>query len=237
MDIHSTLRHTQRALAAVALATSLASLSGCVALVASWPAVGDDGAVNDPNVSPIPKVISAAVHEVVRRYPMPGEFVVNLPEGLVQSRAERIAAEISPNARIVSPETEHLPVYHVTKVWVRGDRAQVDVVRPLDEPQTWQRVTVHLRHHLDRGWTVEYVKVWPMGMATPGSLYGWLSKGAAGDPPDYSPGAAPTNTQDNSAPPPADNTQMEGIGADGATEMQLHQSIEVKEGGADGSGQ
>jgi len=237
MDIHSTWRHTRRALAAVALASMLMPLTGCVALVASWPAVGDDGAVNDPNVSPIPRVITAAVHEVVRRYPVPGEFVVNLPEGLHLSRAERITAEISPNARIVSPGTEHLPVYHVTKVWVRGDRAQVDVVRPLDEPQTWQRVTVHLRHHLDGGWTVEYVKVWPMGMATPGSLYGWLAKGATGDPPDYSPAAAPANSNDNGAPPPADDTQMEGIGADGSSEMQIRQSIEVKEGEGDGSGQ
>lgn len=197
-----------------------APLTGCVALVASWPAVGDDTAINDPNVSPMPKVIAAGVRESLRRNPPPGNFILNLPEGLEQWRAQRIAAEISPSALIVTSDTPDYPVYHVTRVWVRGDRARVDVVRPLDAPRTWQRDTVHLRHGID-GWQPEYVKIWPLGMATPGSLYGWLDAGAIGDPPTY-----PESGASSTPPPPPAETP--GTTATN-TEDGIRHTIEVKE--------
>jgi hypothetical protein len=216
-----------RALCILAALAALAPLTGC-ALVASWPAIGDDSAVNDPNVSPMPKVIAAGVREAIAKFPPEGEFVVNLPEGLERFRAERIASEISPSARVVDAANQTLPVYHITRVWVRGDRAQVDVVRPLDEPRSWQRVTVHLRHSLE-GWQRSTLKVWPLGMAAPGALYGWLDAGAVGDPPAYLDTTPPAT---NSNPPPATYTTPGEVEMQPFPEDGLQQSIEVQEGGA-----
>ncbi len=212
--------------ALIAIAAGLPA-GGC-ALVASWPAIGDDTAINDPNVSPMPKVIAAGVRECMYRYPVIGPYVINLPEGLERFRAERIAQEIGPEASIVTASDQNLPIYHVTRVWVRGDRAQVDVVRPLDEPKSWQRVTVYLHHTFD-GWESEFVKLWPLGMATPGSLYGWLDTGAVGDPPPMESSTTLTPSEPERAP--AENTSSNANPDDG-----IRQTIQVKEGTDDGSG-
>ena len=213
----SRFRRVVACAAALVTVAATMSMTGC-AMVASWPAIGDDTAINDPNVSPMPKVIAAGVREVIRRYPAQGEFIINLPEGLERPRAERIAREVGPEARVVGYSDVALPVYHVTRVWVRGDRARVDVVRPLGVPRMWQRITVHLKHTLE-GWQPEYTKVWPLGMDTPGSLYGWLDAGAIGDPPvEPAPGETYQPSQET------------------FPDQGLMQSIEVKEGEPDGSG-
>ena len=78
-----------------------------------------------------------------------------------------------------------LPVYSVTRVWLRGDKATVDVVRPvtLDGMQpteentdgvayTYQKVTLRLEGGF-RPWRVVGTREWPIGLEDRPELFGW----------------------------------------------------------------
>lgn len=144
---------------------------GC-ATYANYPEIGKDAAVNDPNVAPLPRLEAVALRWVVRRYPVEGAYVVNLARGTERSKAESIAAEVGEGARLVSDQTMGLPVYHVSRIWLRGDRAEVDVLRPVGDEGAHQMVTVRLENELGR-WAVSSAKVWPVGMGEVPELYGW----------------------------------------------------------------
>lgn len=146
--------------------------AGC-ATYANYPAVDGDVAVNDPNVAPLPSMMTVAMGWLMDRYPAEGAYVVNWPRGMDRARAKSMVELVGPDARVVSPETEGLPVYHVSRVWLRGDRGEVDVMRPVAQGEGgYQTVTVHLRSELGR-WEIANSKVWPMGMASAPELYGW----------------------------------------------------------------
>jgi len=176
-----------------ALATSLTT--GCAAW-GNYPAIGEDGAINDPNVNPMPSVIAESVRWVVRNYPVEGAYVINLPGGMERKTAERILTMLNdPNARLVAPENRGLPVYHVAKIWVRESRATVDVFRPVRKEglattpnrANYQLLSVKLvGGPLRPAWRVESApRAWPIGAYDPPILYGW-------DPqPEAAPEAAP----------------------------------------------
>ena len=108
-------------------------LAGC-ATYANYPSIGNDMAVNDPNVAPLPELCERSLTLVIDRYPVGGEYVINFPRGMERTRALSLAEKIGGDqARIVSPESEGLPVYHVSRIWLRGDGADVDVIRPVVE--------------------------------------------------------------------------------------------------------
>lgn len=173
-----------------AAAFGAAMLNGC-ATYANYPAIGtadDDAAVNDPNVAPTPTVARAAVRHIVERFPVEGAYVVNLPEGMTRRRAEEVILLLrDPNANLPSPATAGLPVYHVTKVWVRpAGHAEVEVIRPVfgvgtpGDVAEFQPVTVRLRRSPLENWQVDSVRVWPIGLKVPPPLYGW-DAGDSGD--------------------------------------------------------
>lgn len=196
-------------MAAAALGCVSAPLGGC-ATYANYPARGEkDPAINDPNVFPAPEVIGVALERVLSRWPVEGEFVVNLPRGMTRRRAEEIVRKLhDPLARLVSIETAGLPAFHVTRVWIRpGARAQVEVLRPIfgiggrDEAALYQPVTVKLRQSPLRAWRVDAVRVWPIGQAETPELFGWPEEAPA------QPVGAPATTSDpatlpSPAPPP-----------------------------------
>lgn len=156
--------------ASMALAAGL-GLAGC-ATYANYPEIGKDVAVNDPNVTPLPTLETVALRWVVQKYPVQGEYAVNPARGTEKSKAEAIARGVGADARIVSDETMGLPVYHVPRIWLRGDRAEVDVTRPVGEEGAYQAVTVRLKSEFGR-WVVSSAKTWPVGMGEVPELYGW----------------------------------------------------------------
>lgn len=159
--------------------------SGCARWV-NYPAIGDDSAENDPNVHPVPRVVAAAVDWAIRKYPVEGSFVVNLPQGTKRRVAEDIMRGIENlNARLVSPETAGLPAYHVVNVWVRESHASVDILRPVTnvpagsqqggQAMNYQLITVKLvGGPLRPGWRVDAApRAWPIGANEPPPLFGW----------------------------------------------------------------
>lgn len=129
------------------LAAAWAGLgSGCVGYHVYPPEEGLRGITN-PNSSPVPELATEALKWTVTRYPPSGgyewtrtpaelpesdnKFVINLPSGFSPMIYRSVARNVSPNALPMEPGLESLPTYHVARVYVQGDDAKVDVIRPV----------------------------------------------------------------------------------------------------------
>lgn len=130
----------------------------------NYPAVGGTSKLvtsNNPNDVAPERCMIAAVKWVLAKYPPNAvaggpqpEIAVNLPPGLRRSYYTRIASGIGPNVRPLTQEiwdAKQIPVYHVSRIWVRENQAKVDVLRPMFELGTtpdgrpiYQLVEVHL---------------------------------------------------------------------------------------------
>jgi hypothetical protein len=178
-------RSVSRTAAAVLVMAMMASGLGCVGYAVYPPEEGMKGFKN-PNSDPIPTLMTEAVKYVSSRYPstsqeewhaapsiIPGEapkFVVNLPSGVNQSVYRSVVKNISPTALPMEPGLEGLPTYHVARVYVQGDEAKVDVIRPVpalggnasEARQITQGVTVRLRGGFGP-WHVTSHNVWTLG--------------------------------------------------------------------------
>lgn len=193
---------------------------GCASYV-NYPALGaDDAAVNDPNISPAPTLMEVALRHVVERFPVDGEYVINLPPGMARRRAGEVLVGMKdPDARLVSPETVGLPAYHVTRVWMRpGERGQVEVLRPVfgvgtpGDTAQYQPVWVTLRRSPISAWRVDSARAWTMGV-TPPALNGWPEPGArswgpAGAAPEE---IAPSDTAPDAAPDASSDVAPEDV--------------------------
>jgi hypothetical protein len=165
------------------LLTALAFAGGCVSY-ATYPAVPKNTALNDPNVPAMEEVMMTGLRFVATKYPPGGRpdptqpapaiteprFALNLPQGVKPRVHERVAAAVGNGAAPLTPETSHLPIYHVTYLRVRGDEAQLNVVRELTElPRTptgqpvMQEIKLHLRGGL-RPWAVTTTREWDPGL-------------------------------------------------------------------------
>lgn len=169
-------------LSATLLAGACLAPIGCAGY-ANYPSIGEDAAINDPNHPPIPDVMAEALRYTVEKFPVEGEYVVNLPPGIQKRWAERLLKRLEdPNARLVTPGTENLPAYHVTQVWIRGDSSTVEVVRPVPTVKagaegpaalTYQSLRLKLRGAGSANWRVRATRAWTIGAAEPPRLYGW----------------------------------------------------------------
>lgn len=186
MNSSGTTTPRRRTLIAIACLTPLAlwaTLPGC-ASYANYPPIGtakDDAAVNDPNVAPVPTIMRTSLLHVIDRFPVEGDFVVNLPEGMTVRRAQEFMLKLGqPRASLPQAETETRPVYHITRVWLRpGGTSEVEILRPVfgvgtpGDQAEFQPVTVRLRHTPLEPYKVDSVRVWPIGIAVPPPLFGW----------------------------------------------------------------
>jgi len=162
---------TRRFLPRLATAALLsAALSGCAAYY-NYPAIGNDAAINDPNVAPVPTVMTVALRTVLERHEPEGAYVINFPEGLGRRQAEDVLMRLGrDDANLATPETAGLPAWHVSRIRIRGDRAEVDVLRPVAGAH--QGTTVRMVGG-PKPWRVTSTKVWPVGMFDAPELYGW----------------------------------------------------------------
>jgi len=190
-------------------------LAGCVGHNVYPPEAGERGFTN-VNSDPFPPIITESLKWVALRYP-PNEhaewnqpaagnvgvtaFAVNLPRGLNSDISERIIKNVGLGAQPLIQGNERLPIYHVSRIWVQGDEAKVDIVRPVPNvafdgagvPVT-QGLTLRLRGGL-KAWTVTSHRLWSFNSLQPpalnfvaGSMSGQAP--AAATQPDY---AAPSN--------------------------------------------
>ncbi|USO00125.1 MAG: hypothetical protein H6810_05535 [Phycisphaeraceae bacterium] len=155
---------------ALAVIMGLALLTGCVGYTtyppADWQLASDS--ISGP---PADELMTVSLRYVIDRYPPAGggTIVVNLPEG-VNDRAygviaSRVGGDVVPMARGL----EGLPTYHVTRIWVRGTKAEVDVLRPVGElgasptgRPIIQAMTVRLEGGV-REWHVVRTRPWVIG--------------------------------------------------------------------------
>lgn len=172
-----------RLTALAGLAVSL-TLAGC-ASYATYPAVPKNIAINDTNSLGMTQVMSAGLGWVVAKYP-PGAkdaslaaegaaeecpFAINLPEPTNRRTYERVAESLGHGACPLSEDTSHLPIYHVSYIRIRGDEAQVNIVRPvptLGADPTGAPIVQEIKLQLRGGfkpWTVISAREWQVGNA------------------------------------------------------------------------
>jgi hypothetical protein len=161
---------------------ALGSMTGCVGYN-SYPKEQGVRGFNNPNSDPIPPIMTEAVRWAITRYPavtpaewspplgVPPEgskFAVNLPVGVNRLVYLRVVDRIGFGAVPMEPGNERLPTYHISRIWVSGDEAKVDIVRPVPgmpatangTPAT-QGITVRLRGGLNP-WHVTSHRVWAL---------------------------------------------------------------------------
>ncbi len=168
--------------AGVASVAVLGGLGGCVGYNVYPPQRGISG-FHNPNSDPFPPIMTEAIRWTITRYPavtpaewspplgVPPEgsrFAVNLPVGVNRLVYLKVVERAGFGAVPMQPGNEHLPTYHIARVWVSGDEAKVDVVRPVPgmpltasgKPVT-QGITVRLRGGL-KPWQVTSHRVWAL---------------------------------------------------------------------------
>lgn len=169
----------------IAAALLTLATQGCVGYAVYPPQEGMRGFKN-PNSDPLPTLMAESVKWVTVRYPassqaewssgpavMPGQeakFVVNLPAGVNRQVYQSVVRNCGPGALAMEPGVESLPTYHVARIWVQGDDAKVDVIRPVagvpgnakESRQVTQGITLRLRGGLS-AWRVTSHNVWTVG--------------------------------------------------------------------------
>lgn len=180
----------------VAAAIAAAALTGCAGY-SSYPPLKGDTAFNNTNSGDMVAVMAVGMRWMVDRYPVEGEFAVNLPEGMTRRRSLEVLAQMgSPNARPLTPETAHLPTFHVARVVVRISDAEVDIVRPVatfsdrEQRPINQLVTVRVKGGLSP-WRAFGEKPYLIGAAETPPLRFIPSN----DPPGLSPGPSASDME------------------------------------------
>ncbi|MBX3409386.1 MAG: hypothetical protein KF859_05820 [Phycisphaeraceae bacterium] len=177
--------------AATCLLAPVAGLVGCTKQYTNYPEVPTArGLSEDPNSPAAELAIISSVQFVVRRY-FPGSqqeestttqsvgrasvqdsFVLNLPRGMRKSFYERIARQIGPNVMPMTEEAQQtaLPVFYVTRVWMRFNQGQVDIMRPMlelppgpDGKPIYQTITCRLEGRF-MNWRVVHARAWTPGL-------------------------------------------------------------------------
>lgn len=152
---------------ALALAAGL-PLAGCAGY-STYPKV-QGAALADVNSLGAQEAMVTALRYVATRRPMGREYAVNLPVGTLRERMDVIVRRVEdPDARTLTRERADLPRVHITRVWLRAGRAEVDVLRPVEglsgpggEP-TYESYTLRLEGGL-RPWKVVDARRWMVGV-------------------------------------------------------------------------
>ena len=177
--------------ALVCTASLTATLSGCYQR-GNYPEIPtSQGYAEDPNRPATEQAMVAALQYVGSRW-TPGQrmydpnveprglpyvnypCVINLPLGMRKIYYERIPGKVGPQVLPATPDNVALglPTFHVTRVWMRFNKAYVDILRPMPEmgpgpdgTPVYQLITVHLEGGI-KPWNVVYARSWPAGQVT-----------------------------------------------------------------------
>ncbi len=172
---------------ALALIAGASGLIGCYGY-ASYPAIeGAKPGIDNPNAPPVDELMILSTRWVADRYPPPrrgpavvgqAEFAINLPEGVRRDVYERVSERTGGRAVPVTEENARtLPVYHISRIWVRMHDAKVDVMRPrLDLPKkpdgepVYECITLLVEGGL-QPWRVTRFQTWEVGIVEPPPLW------------------------------------------------------------------
>jgi hypothetical protein len=159
---------TGKRLIGLALAGFVLFAAGCAGY-GSYPGIEGDSANHDPNTLWMQRTMAEALIDATTRYPVDGPYAVNLPEGLAPSRMEIVLSWLGDeDANLLTQETADLPRYHVSRIWIRAQNAEVDVLTPRPEAvgpggeAVYQPVTFYL-HGGSRKWRVTSSRLWAIG--------------------------------------------------------------------------
>lgn len=179
------------------VAAALAGLSGCTSTT-NYPEIeGSQATFEDPNEWRTVAAMVVAVRYVGNRYE-PGRlpeyntidptqiaestvaypFILNVPPGLRKVYYERLCREVGPNVQpvtdavadaVANNQATEVPLVHIGRVWIREQRAQVDVYRPMPElgldkngRQIYQMITVRLTGGV-QPWRAVHARAWAPG--------------------------------------------------------------------------
>lgn len=157
---------SRRVLVVIAGGT-LALITGCTSYT-NVPGPGIAPTQQDPNARQASGAVQTALVWAVRRHPVQGRYILNLPVGTSTETAGSIAARLGPNAVVPGAEPiadPALPTYHITRVWIRFSEAKVDVVYPMTDGQgerIQRGVTVWLNGGIGP-WRVSRGQYWAPG--------------------------------------------------------------------------
>lgn len=185
--------------AAALLGLAGMALSGCYQY-SNYPNIPTArGTLEDPNRPSTMMAIVASVQYVATRYP-PAASIYDLdptsaeaqsiavtypmvfsgPRGFRRAYYEDASRRIGPQVLPLTPEAidSGLPIFHVTRVWMRGNVATIDVLRPMPElgkgpdgRTIYQPVTVRLEGGFSP-WRVVHARIWnPGDEAEPPSFF------------------------------------------------------------------
>lgn len=148
----------------VLMGFGLALCGGCVSYT-NVPEPSTAPAFKHANSGSSIKTIVASVERVVNRHPMrdaSGRYAVNLPAGTTPKTAQTIVSRLPVGAMVPTFDMDSsVPVYHISRVWLRGSSGKVDVVYPLSDGLDGG-VTVWL-HGGDQPWYVKRTQYWAPG--------------------------------------------------------------------------
>ena len=165
------MTRTRTVLSAAALALALA---GCESVMYDSNVEGPVAAraAEEPPVAggTVAACMAQSLRWVLDRYPPPADaapdswVAINLPIGVTREQYIDVALMSGDRVAPMQQGLEHLPTYHVGWVWVRGDKARVDVTRPVyvltsDDRQVYQTTTLHMKRHF-ASWRVERTQPW-----------------------------------------------------------------------------
>lgn len=156
------------------------------------------GIPESPNKPATASVMTLALQYAATRYPPGGPtyeatnardagklttdeaIAVNLPLGTRKVFYDKTVSRIGPNVQGVTPEivqAGQLPIYHVSRVWMRFSRAEVDVMRPMPElglapdgKPVYQKITVRLEGGFEP-WRVVHARAWAPGAESPPEFF------------------------------------------------------------------
>jgi hypothetical protein len=150
------MRHTL-----ILTALTLLPLAACTPH-ARYPDVRGDVVTADLNIMPSPVVMRLALQRVGGRH-LSGvrPYAVDFPPVVDEDVARAIADKMGDHVSVAWDAPQGAPVIEISRVWILGDQAQVDVRRPV-EGLGHQLLTVRLRADI-RGWRVDGVRSWPVG--------------------------------------------------------------------------
>jgi len=196
------------AIAGLAAASVLAG--GCVASTAYPARPGQDFSSRNVSHPAIEEICIEALTYVLERHPVPeevarptddgGVFAVNCPIGMHPRVYRRVVEACGPLARPLTPETEGLPTFHVGRIVVRGEKAEIDIHRPIldlgsTDELAYQPITLFIEGGF-KPWRVQRTRPWapgsfPLPQAnyyTPSDRLGRRIEPAPNGPPAADPG-------------------------------------------------
>lgn len=122
----------------------------------------------------------AALTRVHREHPPQstgGRYVVNLPKGTSSERAREIIEDLPAGALLPGEfgnDASRLPVYHVSRVWIRNVSARIDIAYPTRDAISGERVdggvTVWMRG-APLPWKIDRLQYWHPGVVPTPELY------------------------------------------------------------------